>query len=228
MNGQLCLHCGALSATLDDLEAVKTPLSTDTWEPISHSDIVSTLLTEAERVGFKLNRQSFGLSKSGDLMFGVLDFEGGNDEYGYSVGFRNSHDKSLAAGVCAGQRIFVCDNLALTGEYVEKRRNLMSRKMAVCYKIDLGSIGWTLNIINERIATITYQGKRQTSYFGFSTQEEAEAFKLAICQKNLCSAAVVRKAKRLSQYNAFEVKAWGVSTEFIVRLLNRCDSRKCS
>lgn len=123
MTGQLYLHCGAFSATLEDLQAVETPQSTKTWEPIPHYGIVETLLDEADTVGLKVKRQNFGLSKSGKQMFGVLDFESGTDDYSYSIGFRNSHDKTWAAGVCAGHRIFVCDNLALNGDYVQKRKH---------------------------------------------------------------------------------------------------------
>jgi hypothetical protein len=97
-------------------------------------------------------------------------------------------------------------------------------KSLVCHKIDLGDPGWTLNILSRRIATLTNKGRRQTTYFGFSTQAEAQAFQIAIEKKKLCSAAVVRIAKRLAEYNAFEVKAWGVPTEFIVRLINRHES----
>ena len=39
------------------------------------------------------------------------------------VGFRNSHDKSMVAGICAGARVFVCDNLAFSGDFSEKRKH---------------------------------------------------------------------------------------------------------
>lgn len=122
-NSTLYLHCGALSATLDELAAVETPAPTETWEPIAHIDIVNALLKEAEGAGFKITREQYGLSQSGNQMFGVLDFSSGTADYSYSVGFRNSHDKTWAAGVAAGHRIFVCDNLVLSGEYVEKRKH---------------------------------------------------------------------------------------------------------
>ncbi len=61
-------------------------------------------------------------------MFGVINFENGTSDYGYSVGFRNSHDKSMVAGICAGARVFVCDNLALSGNFAEKRRHIPGNK----------------------------------------------------------------------------------------------------
>jgi hypothetical protein len=49
-------------------------------------------------------------------MFGVIDFLDGTSDYGYSV-VSVTHDKSMVAGICAGARIFVCDNLALAGDF---------------------------------------------------------------------------------------------------------------
>ena len=121
--GQLCLHCGTLSATKEELTNIETPEATKTWEPIPHIDIVNTLLEEASYVGFKIKSENYGLSKSGKQMFGVLDFDTGTNEYSYSIGFRNSHDKTWAAGVAAGHRVFVCDNLILSGEYIQKRKH---------------------------------------------------------------------------------------------------------
>jgi hypothetical protein len=123
MDEKLYLHCGAMSATKEDLAAAETPSATKTWEPIPHITIVETLLAEAERINFKVTNSAFGLSKSKQQMFGVLDFDTETNDYSYAVGFRNSHDKSWAAGICAGHRVFVCDNLAFNGDYVEKRKH---------------------------------------------------------------------------------------------------------
>lgn len=129
-NSSLMLHCGAFGAARADLEAVITPSATSTWTPIPHPEIVDAVLASAHHVGLTVKREQYGLSGKKDSpvygarMFGVIDFENGTEDYGYSVGFRNSHDKTMVAGICAGARIFVCDNLALSGDFAEKRRHI--------------------------------------------------------------------------------------------------------
>jgi hypothetical protein len=38
------------------------------------------------------------------------------EDMGLSIGIRNSYDKSMSIGVALGARVFVCDNLAISGE----------------------------------------------------------------------------------------------------------------
>lgn len=117
----LMLHVNAFQSSRDDVAAVATPAPTDTWEPLPHIVVPEIILEESDKLGLKVRREQYGLTKDGMRMFGVIDLEGGNLEHGFSVGFRNSHDKSMAAGVVAGARVFVCDNLALSGDYSERR-----------------------------------------------------------------------------------------------------------
>ncbi|MDQ4123254.1 MAG: DUF932 domain-containing protein [Acidobacteriota bacterium] len=50
-------------------------------------------------------------------MFGVMDLEYGFDGCSYSIGLRNSNDKSMRLALTAGLRIFVCDNMAFAGDF---------------------------------------------------------------------------------------------------------------
>jgi len=87
-------------------------------------------------------------------------------------------------------------------------------------RVQLSAGGWTLNILSERVATITDPlGNRKVSYFGFDTQEKALQFQQWLIDNQQCSAATVRKAERLSMN--FECKAWAVPTELILELAQR-------
>lgn len=114
----------------EESQTVATPEATSTWLPIPHTEIVDAVLESAADNGLIAKRELYGLSgrqnspAHGARMFGVIDFVDGTSDYGYSVGFRNSHDKTLVAGICAGARIFVCDNLALSGDFAEKRKHI--------------------------------------------------------------------------------------------------------
>lgn len=126
----LILHCGAKDATREEVDAVVTPEGTDTWTPIRHGEIADAV--EASLVGTGLAPKSvnYGLTKDGLRLFGLYTLAGEHPDYALTVGFRNSHDKSFAASVCCGSRVFVCDNLAFAGEVTissKHTRHLRSR-----------------------------------------------------------------------------------------------------
>jgi hypothetical protein len=76
-------------------------------------------------MGLKIKRERYALAREGARMFGILDLTGGDkgSEYGMAVGVRNSHDKSFPAALSLGTRVFVCDNLAFSGEVRLERKH---------------------------------------------------------------------------------------------------------
>ncbi len=50
-------------------------------------------------------------------MFGVVDLEYGFTGCAYSIGLRNSNDKSMRLALTAGYRVFVCDNMMFSGDF---------------------------------------------------------------------------------------------------------------
>jgi hypothetical protein len=50
-------------------------------------------------------------------LFGVLDLTTSANDFRFSIGIRNANDKSMRLGLCAGLRVFVCDNMAFIGEF---------------------------------------------------------------------------------------------------------------
>lgn len=116
--GQLMLHCGGQPATRLDLADVTKPEETRTYMPVGHLELVEKVDGIARELLHRdLVRESFGLNQKGTQMFGVLTYKNGEDEdMGLSIGIRNSYDQSLSIGVAMGGRVFVCDNLAISGE----------------------------------------------------------------------------------------------------------------
>jgi len=121
----LMLHCGAQAATRHDLELVRLPKATESYCPVPHPDLVDLLVQvgEAYLHDFSLKKSQFGLTKNGQQLFGVHTYHNGSTELGLSVGFRNSYDKSLSVGIAVGASVFVCDNLALTGDITVMRKH---------------------------------------------------------------------------------------------------------
>jgi hypothetical protein len=62
-------------------------------------------------------REEYAVSSDGMKMFGVLDLETTFDGCRFSIGVRNSNDKSMRLALTAGYRVFVCDNMAFQGDF---------------------------------------------------------------------------------------------------------------
>jgi hypothetical protein len=106
--------------------AVPTPAPTGTHFPIPHERFVEEVIHKTENTGLTVVNRQYALARDGAQLFGVLDCEGwqgGDGDYLFSVGLRNSHDKSLAAGLAAGTHVMVCDNLSFSAERVIKSKH---------------------------------------------------------------------------------------------------------
>ena len=114
----LVLHRGAELVKRDTLATIEVPQPTDTYTPVPHNQLVDTLSVIGQDIltGHTLLKEQFALARDGKQMFGVLVFQNGNSSLGLSIGFRNSYDKSMAIGIAIGASVFICDNLALSGD----------------------------------------------------------------------------------------------------------------
>ena len=119
----ILLHCGGNVVEKEIVMEVETPEPTDTWFPLPHARVIGEVEKHLAGCGFRLTEQTHALSHEGARYFGVYAIEGRSSEYGWIVGVRNSHDKTFPAGLVAGSRVFVCDNLAFTGEVKISRKH---------------------------------------------------------------------------------------------------------
>ena len=124
MTSQLIAHAGARVVSLDELERVEAPPSTDTWFPIRHSQVLHSAIETLGEAGFQVRRTGLALSRNDARFFGVIDLEAPiMPGVNLAVGIRNSADKSLPVAFCAGTRVTVCDNLAFRSEIVVARKH---------------------------------------------------------------------------------------------------------
>lgn len=97
---------------------------TRTFRPVHHREVINAIRTGITAVGLEVVRTEYVLAGGGNKMFGVWDLGNtGNNDLCWSMGVRNSMDKSMALGITAGTRVFVCQNMAFDGEFVELRRH---------------------------------------------------------------------------------------------------------
>ena len=119
MGNGLIVHAGGIRRTRDELRGLATPPATDTWRPVPHFELVASLVDGLGHQGITIAREEYATSHSDARLFGVLDLlipGTAEPDYGMSLGLRGSNDKSLAISAVAGARVFVCDNLAFSGD----------------------------------------------------------------------------------------------------------------
>jgi hypothetical protein len=100
-----------------ELAQIAVPETTRTHQPVPHHEIVEALVETLSFRHIGVVNEEYAVSRDGMKMFGVVDLETQMDGCRFSVGIRNSHDKSLRLGLTAGLRVFVCSNMAFSGDF---------------------------------------------------------------------------------------------------------------
>jgi len=119
----LLAHCNTNYVTEEEVLAVPAVEGTDSWKPVSHAEVLASVGKAIDHAGLKVANKTYSLSPSGHRMFGVWELDRVDGDMAYTVGIRNSMDKSMAFGIVAGTKVFVCDNLAFSGEYIRFRKH---------------------------------------------------------------------------------------------------------
>jgi hypothetical protein len=100
-----------------ELAQIAIPEATRTHQPVPHHQIVEALVETLSFRHIGVVNEEYAVSSDGMKMFGVADLETQMDGCRFSIGIRNSHDKSLRLGLTAGLRVFVCSNMAFSGDF---------------------------------------------------------------------------------------------------------------
>jgi len=129
---KLYLHAGATPITRTDLSTIEPPAPTDTWHPLSHYDLSTSIIDTLQFMGARITSEAYGIKTGdtgGDEFFGLVEFEHDQldipDGTALGFGFRNSWTKRFPAGGMLSKRTFVCDNRAFAGTdaFQFKRKN---------------------------------------------------------------------------------------------------------
>lgn len=122
---KLCLHAGASIVSREQVDAVVTPPPTQSesnrwWVPVPHSNVIDAVERSLVSGGLTIADRSFALTPNGNRLFGLLSLKNDNDggDYAVTIGLRNSHDRSFSLAFALGSKVFVCDNLAFSSEFV--------------------------------------------------------------------------------------------------------------
>lgn len=124
---QLMLHTGGNLVTLEQLRSFRAPPAEGRWHPVSHGAALDAVKTTLGEAGYEVSGEKLALNREGTRFFGTLDLTSAiATGVSLAVGIRNSTDKTFPLGFCAGNRVFVCDNLAFRAELLVKRKHTVN------------------------------------------------------------------------------------------------------
>ena len=160
MNG-LSLHCGSNEVERDQLALVPTPEATETWYPIPHTVLLDQVEETLEHNGLKIVNEAHALGHEGNRYFGLLEVRNGDNAHDFSlvVGVRNSHDQTFPAGLVIGSRVFLCDNLAFSGEIriCRKHTRWIERDLPQLVEVAVGRLSDQRH--KQEVRFLTYKQK---------------------------------------------------------------------
>jgi hypothetical protein len=113
----LIAQSGAKKITREQLREIELPEATRTHQPLSHYEIVNVLEEALSFRMFRVIRDEYAVSLDGMKMFGIMEL---NSEFAgcrFSIGIRNSNDKSMRLALTVGMRVLVCSNMAFSGDF---------------------------------------------------------------------------------------------------------------
>lgn len=124
MVSSLVLHKGSVPASYEELLSVRVPDSTKSYCPVPYGELVGKVREIMPRFGMKELGAQFALSPDGQRMFGLLKVETQTPdvERFLALGMRSSYDQSIAPALAGGEGVFICDNLAFSGEIRRTRK----------------------------------------------------------------------------------------------------------
>ena len=109
---------GSGYCTLEQLDTISLPRRTRSYRPVSHRELIKMTEDVAGGFGLQISNPQIGVARGGQQMFSVYEVAGQDhcdNKVALMLGLRNSYDKSMAAGVCFGSKVFVCSNLCFSG-----------------------------------------------------------------------------------------------------------------
>jgi len=122
MRGTLS-HANSELVTREELMAIAPPVGSETWQPIAHGDLVLAIERQLRARGIEIAGEQYAVQRHGARLFAVLDLSLERTvETCAAMGIRTANDRSMALEIAVGVKVFVCDNLAFSGDLIALRR----------------------------------------------------------------------------------------------------------
>ncbi len=114
---------GANKVTESEVFNVPAVPFTKTFHPVHHRDLIQAVKEGIQAIGLEIVESQYVLAAEGARMFGVYSLSQRNSDLCWSIGIRNSMNKSMSLGITAGTKVFVCENLCFSGDFLAMRRH---------------------------------------------------------------------------------------------------------
>ena len=126
MQGHM-MHCGAQAVPFPTLVGLPVPERTDTHLPIPHHQFFELAQDRLLKQGYAITNPQHFLNREAAHYFSLMQIKHEDEEQGAEhstmCALRNSHDKTFAASLEVGAKVFVCDNLSFSGDIVVGRKH---------------------------------------------------------------------------------------------------------
>lgn len=131
MNNVMLKSKGVRQISRSELLSFPIPVATDSYCPISNSEIVDTVLEEFDKNNFSVQSEFYKCDGSRSKFVGGFVINVGNRESNIMFGFKNSYDKSMSAAYAMGASIIVCSNSVVSGEQSLIRKHTGSANLDI-------------------------------------------------------------------------------------------------
>jgi hypothetical protein len=124
----LVAHRGAQLVSRDALATVEPPAATTSWKPVKHALIMDLMHEELDRRHIRITKEEYAIQREGTSLFAALTLNWlWDEEMSAAIAFRHANDKSEAMKMYAGVHVFICDNMALSGDEIILHRRHTTR-----------------------------------------------------------------------------------------------------
>jgi len=124
---QAMMHCGAKPIPYPHLMELPIPEYTPTHLPIPHHQFFELAQSRLLKQGYSVTNPQHYINREGAHYFAIMQIQHEDEdqaaEHSTMCALRNSHDKTFAASLAVGARVFVCDNLSFSGDIVVGRKH---------------------------------------------------------------------------------------------------------
>lgn len=120
----LVAHVNSDLVTREQLANIEpTELSTPTFRPVKHLELVETLERSVASLNMKIEHEQFAIRRDGQMLFGVMKIAHRIDtQFVTALGFRHANDRTMSIQIVAGVSVFVCDNMCFRGDSIVLRQ----------------------------------------------------------------------------------------------------------
>lgn len=119
----LSAHIDTNLVTREQLAALPAVIGTDSFKPVAHIELIQSLERKLNDRDIQIVREQYAMGRKGDLLFGTMDLTlNGIGGTCASIGLRTANDRTMALQMIAGLRVFVCDNMAFSGDTIMMKR----------------------------------------------------------------------------------------------------------